>query len=264
MSLVVSKAIRLIDLVAEGVDNLADISEASEMSRSTTHRLLATLVEHNYLKLEAKRYTLGYRLLELGEQKKRSLSFVNAMHEVLARYAQLTSDTIHLAILDGKDMLLVDRVPGSRQLQINSFVGQRAAACMTAVGKVLIGQTDARGWPGYLVPLRRDYPKTPAQLLEEFRTAQLENYAVDYNECDIGTCGVASSFRVNERLLAAVSINGATAYFPGTRLEEMADMTLRMAGELAEIASQLPAGQGLSDIGTAADALPRALRTTSM
>lgn len=233
MSLVISKAIKLIDLVAEGADNLADIAEKSKMSRSTAHRLLATLVDHNYLALEGRRYSLGFRLLELGEQKKRSLSFVDVLHGVLVRYAEQTTDTIHLAVLDGDDILLIDRVQGARQLQIHSFVGQRASACMTAVGKVLIGQTDPRDWPSYLRKLPRNYPKTRTQLMDEFRQARLRNHASDFNECDYGTCGIASSFVVNERLRVACSINGATVYFEDGRMQQLESMVLKMAADLA-------------------------------
>ena len=257
MSLVISKAIKLIDLVANGHNNLADISKASKMSRSTTHRLLATLVEHNYLAIEARRYGLGYRLLELGEQKKRSLSFVDALHGTLASYSDLTGDTIHLAVLDGKDILLIDRAAGSRQLQIDSYVGQRAPACTAAVGKVLIGQTAAEDWRNYLMELPATYPKTEDELLEEFRVARLRNYAFDYNECDFGTCGVAASFRVNDRLTVACSINGATVYFEGDRLEQLAAIALKMARELGEAASRIDAdidfarnGHGNTRIGT--------------
>jgi len=246
MSLVISKAIKLIDLVAEGLDSLADIAKASAMSRSTTHRLLATLVEHNYLAMDAKRYTLGYRLLELGEQKKRSLNFVDALHKVLIQYAERTSDTIHLAVLDGKDIVLIDRVAGSRQLQIDSFIGQRATACTTAVGKVLIGQTDPRDWKGYLHSLPASYPKTRAQLLEEFRTAQLRNYAVDFDECDVGTCGVAASFfAIKNRLRVACSINGATVYFRDGRLQQLIGVVQQMAAEMEQIALQISPDVGI-------------------
>lgn len=243
MSLVVSKAIKLIDLVAAGVDSLADIAKASEMSRSTTHRLLATLVEHNYLILDEKRYALGYRLLELGEQKKRSLSLVDKLHHVLVRYGGLTGDTIHLAVLDGPDIVLIDRVAGSRQLQIDSFIGQRNIACTAAVGKVLIGHQDPRKWHDYLAHMPHPYPKTKNQLLEEFETARRQNYAWDRDECDLGTCGVAASLKVNDRLRVACSINGATVYFGNGRLGEVARIAVRMAAELQQLAlsgSEIP------------------------
>lgn len=252
MSLVVSKAIKLVDLVADGVDGLAEIAASADMSRSTTHRLLATLVEHKYLNLESKRYTLGFRLLELGERKKRSMNFIEATREILGKYADLTSDTIHLAVLDGRDTLLIDRVAGHRQLQIGSFIGQRATACTAASGKALIAQLDPKEWQGFLVPLPLDYPKSESDLIEDLRNARLKNVAVDYNECDYGTCGIASSFRVNDRLMASCSINGATAHFPPERVAEMGELTVQMAAELEAVASKISTSMSYHDLSPGA------------
>lgn len=241
MSMVLSKAIRLIDLVAGGADTLAGIAAASELSRSTTHRLLATLVEHNYLILENKKYALGYRLLELGEMKKRSLNFLDALRPVLLRYAELTSDTIHLAILDGKDIVLLDRVFGNRQLRINSFPGLRNTAFMTAVGKALIGQLPTRKWPAFLENMPAEYRRTKEQIMADFRKAQHENIAIDFDEVNVGTCGIASTFQVNDQRHVACSINGATVYFPQERLRELRPLVLKLADELkAAVAQQQP------------------------
>ncbi|MDI6025300.1 hypothetical protein QBK99_03645 [Corticibacterium sp. UT-5YL-CI-8] len=67
-------------------------------------------------------------MLELDETKRRNLNFLDALRPVLNRYAALTNDTIHLAVLDGKDIVLLDRVFGDRQLRINSFPGLRNKA----------------------------------------------------------------------------------------------------------------------------------------
>ncbi|RAH97387.1 IclR family transcriptional regulator [Acuticoccus sediminis] len=244
MSMVIGKAIKLIDVVASGAYSLGDIAKLSGMSRSTTHRLLSTLVEHNYLYFDQKHYGLGFRLLELGEQKKRSLHFVDALHGILVRYAGITSDTIHLAILDGTDIVIVDRIAGTRQLQIDSFVGQRTPAVMTAVGKALIGQTDPDGWLDYLDVLPPGYPKSREAILRELDTARLENYAFDFDECSIGTCGVASTFPFNDTTRLACSINGATVYFEDDRLESLVPMALEMADELRRAGASSPAQAG--------------------
>lgn len=239
MSMVLNKAIRLVDLVAAGVDNLTAISRQAEMSRSTTHRLLATLVDSKYLGLDGKRYTLGYRLLELGEMKRRSLSFLEVLRPILVRYAELTQDTIHLAVLDGRDIVLLDRVFGNRQLRINTFPGLRNTAFMTAVGKVLIGQLPAKQWPSFLENMPVGYPKAAERIMADFKTAQRDNIAIDFDECNVGTCGIASSFEANDELRVACSINGATVYFPGDRLRDLAPIARRLAGELkAAIAEQ--------------------------
>lgn len=232
MSLVLDKAFRLIDLVAAGNDTLAGLTDASELSRSTTHRLLATLVEHKYLSLVGKHYRLGYRLLELGETKKRSLTFLDALRPILMRYAEETSDTIHLAVLDGYDIVLIDRIFGDRQLRINSFPGLRNTAYKTAVGKVLIGQLPSRQWKSYVGRIPVGYRRSEEEILADLEAARRTNVAVDVDECNVGTCGIASSFRINDGLRVACSINGATVYFADGRMEALAPVVKRLAGEL--------------------------------
>lgn len=241
MSLVLSKAIRLVDLVAAGANTLNALAAASEMSRSTTHRLLATLVEHGYLAIEDKKYVLGFRLLELGEQKRRSLSFLEVLRPILVRYAAETCDTIHLAVLDGTDIVLLDRVFGDRQLRINSYPGLRNTAFMTAVGKVLIGNLPPKRWPSFVAGVPPAYPRSVEAILADFERARQSNIAMDMDECNVGTCGVASSFRVNDRLRVACSINGATVYFGDNRLAQLGAVAKAMAEELKRtLDSQMP------------------------
>ncbi len=237
MSLVIGKALRLIELVAEGQDSLAALVRRSDLSRSTTHRLLSTLVTHGYLSLTERRYELGFRLLELGEKKKRSLAFLDRLQPALRRAAATTRDTIHVAILDGVDIVLIERVAGARELQIRSFVGQRARAFKTAVGKALIARQPPETWSGYLRGIPRDYPKTQAALLADLETARTWNYATDFDEVNIGTCGVASAFRLREGFHAAASINGATVYFPTDRLLQLAETSRALSAQLERAAS---------------------------
>lgn len=242
MSQVLVKAIHLIDLVANNVTTLSDIAGQSGMSRSTTHRLLATLVEHHYLALENKHYSLGYRLLELGEMKKRSLNFIEVCRPVLVRYAELTKDTIHLAMLDGQDIVLLDRQFGQRQLQINSYPGLRNKAFMTAVGKVLIGNLPQNAWENHLKIVPPGHSKDIDTLQQELLDAQKLNVAYDIDECNVGTCGIASSFMVNQQQRIACSINGATVYFDSERMQQLASVVKAMAQELADAIIQHSGG----------------------
>lgn len=234
MSMVLTKAIRLVDMVAEGIDTLSEISTKSDMSKSTTHRILTTLVKHQYLSFEGRKYALGNRLFELGAIRRRRFDFVETLRPILSQYALDTGDTIHLAILDGQDILLVDRVFGNRQLRINSYPGLRAPAYSAAVGKVLIGHAPRDNWSGFLRDVPADYPRTEEKLLRDFSLARQTNVGFDMDECNIGTSGVASSFFLNSSTRIACSINGATVYFADGRLEALSDTVKRMAAELRQ------------------------------
>lgn len=242
MSQVIEKALNLIELVAKGNNTLTGLITESQLTRSTTHRLLSTLVQNGYLSYVERRYEIGFRFLELGERKRRTLAFVDAIRSDLERYAQTLGDTIHLAILDGMDIILIDKVAGERELQIRSHVGQRAPAYCTAVGKALIGRRPQTTWNAYLRNVPKDYPRTIASLREDFRRAQNEFYAIDYNEVSIGTCGIASAFQVHKTLEAAVSINGATVYFPSERIEHLSTVVVEMGDFLAKKCAALGPG----------------------
>lgn len=235
MSLVIDKALRLIELVADGNHLLAELVAHSELPRSTTHRLLSTLVQHGYLSYVERRYEIGYRFLELGERKRRSLAFIDVMRPELERHARTLGDTIHLAILDGVDIILIERIAGNRELQIRSHIGQRAPAFRTAVGKALIGRRPPTTWNAYLRGVPADYTRTHAMLREDFRNANKQGFATDYNEVSVGTCGIASAFSAGKNLDVAVSINGATVYFPPERMDELAVTVVEIAERLASL-----------------------------
>lgn len=231
MSLVVKKALRLVDLVAEGTTTLSGISSAAGISHSTTHRLLATLVEHGYLRLERRSYRLGPRLFELGRLPREDLDIVEKLRPILMRYASETRDTIHLAVLTGRNAQLIERIYGDRGLRINSYPGMMVKALTSAVGKALVAQLPHGQWAQYLDDLPGGYHRSRAEVLDDLARAR-GNVAFDQDECSIGTCGVAATFMANSEQRVACSINGATMYFPDGRLTRLAPTALRLAGEL--------------------------------
>lgn len=235
MSSVLDKAIKLVDLVASGTDSLSDLVTESELSRSTAHRLLATLVSHGYLSHDSRRYELGYRLLELGEKKRRTLRFLHTIRPVLERFSLETQDTIHVAVMSERDIVLIDRIAGHRQLQLRSYVGQRTPAYSTAVGKALISRMSSYKWSAYLQNVPANYPKTVPEIRAELEQARQAGFAYDIDECSIGTCGVAATFQVNDGFQAAVSINGATVYFQDGRLVALGETVKELGRQVDQV-----------------------------
>ena len=135
-------------LSAFGSDrSTAGVSELSRelgLSRSTTHRYIATLTSLGYLQqdAESKRYRLGPRVLDLG------FAAINSMdiREISVPHLQALSDatgfTVNLAILDGPDVVYIERCrtsrSGQRQIDLNLHVGSRLPAYCTGLGKALL------------------------------------------------------------------------------------------------------------------------------
>lgn len=125
------------------VRGIADLADELGMSRSTTHRYVVTLVALGYLEQDAQRkYRLGLRVTDLGMSALNSMSLREHAHPYLEELRRETNFTVNLAILDGVEVLYVDRVRGSRagqhRIDFELHVGSRLPAWCTALGKVLL------------------------------------------------------------------------------------------------------------------------------
>ncbi len=125
------------------VRGIADIADDLEMSRSTTHRYVSTLVALGYLEQGASRkYRLGLRVTDLGMSAMSSTGLREHARAYLEELRQRASYTVSLAVLDGSDILYVDRARslhrGQSQADLGLGPGSRLPAYCTALGKVLL------------------------------------------------------------------------------------------------------------------------------
>ncbi|MGH2904851.1 MAG: IclR family transcriptional regulator [Solirubrobacteraceae bacterium] len=122
---------------------IADIADSLGMSRSTTHRYVITLVALGYLEQGASRkYRLGLRVTDLGMSALGSAGLREHSHPELEELRQRTSYTAGLGVLDGEEVLYVDRARGLRREQDEAKPdprpGSRLPAHATAIGKLLL------------------------------------------------------------------------------------------------------------------------------
>ncbi|HZQ80587.1 MAG TPA: IclR family transcriptional regulator [Gaiellaceae bacterium] len=123
---------------------VSDLAREVGLSRSTTHRYIATLASLGYLDQDplSRKYRLGPRVLDLG------FSAINSMdlREVASPHLQALSDetghTVNMAVLDGADIVYIDRCRtsqrGQRDIDLNLHIGSRLPAYCTSMGKVLL------------------------------------------------------------------------------------------------------------------------------
>jgi IclR family pca regulon transcriptional regulator len=122
---------------------IADIADHLGMSRSTTHRYVITLVALGYLEQGASRkYRLGLRVTDLGMSALNSTGLREHSRPYLQELRQRTSYTVSLAVLDGAEILYVDRAAsfrrGQSKIDLDLHPGSRLPAYCTAMGKLLL------------------------------------------------------------------------------------------------------------------------------
>jgi IclR family transcriptional regulator, pca regulon regulatory protein len=210
---------------------IADIADDLGMSRSTTHRYVITLVALGYLEQGASRkYRLGLRVTDLGMSALNSTGLREHAHGYLEELGQRTSYTTSLGVLDGLDVLYVDRVRsfrrGQGKAELNLHTGSRLPAYCTAMGKLLLAnlpESEQRELIGQLKLTKRG-PNTITSkktLREELDQIQEAGFAVDDQELAPELYAIAAPVRNDARdVVAAV---GLAAHGSMISLEELVD-----------------------------------------
>jgi len=210
---------------------ISDIADALGMSRSTTHRYVITLVELGYLEQgPSRKYRLGLRVTDLGMSALNSMGLREHAHGYLEELRQRTSYTSSLAVLDGTEVLYVDRVRSFRRRQhrrqLELHVGSRLPAYATSMGKLLLAsvpEAEQRELVAAMKLTKRG-PNTITSKralraeLAEIRTAGL---AVGEEELMAGLYAIAAPVR-NEagETVAAVNLSADAAMLT---VEELVD-----------------------------------------
>ena len=120
---------------------IADIADALGMTRSTTHRYVTTLAMLGYLEQEASRkYRLGLRVTDLGLSAVNATGLREHAQPLLEELHRRVSYSVSLAVLEGPEIVYVDRARNFRrgQIDLNLQPGSRLPAYCTALGKVLL------------------------------------------------------------------------------------------------------------------------------
>jgi IclR family transcriptional regulator, pca regulon regulatory protein len=129
------------DRPALGISQLA---RELGLTRSTTHRYVATLASLRYLEQDSatRRYRLGPRVLDLGFSVLGSLELREIAAPHLRQLTDTTGHTSNLAIRDDTDVILIDRVRGRpgryHHLEFSLHVGSRLPSYCSATGKALL------------------------------------------------------------------------------------------------------------------------------
>lgn len=221
---------------AGGSLRLAELEAATGLPLPTIHRLIRALMHNGYVRQEAsRRYTLGPRLIRLGEVAGRTVGSSSMPH--LAALVAEIGETANIAVLEGDAVVYVAQVPSAHSMRMFTEVGRRVPAHCTGVGKALLSQLpDAQ----VLELLRRTgmpamTPRSltdPAALLSELEEIRAQGWAVDDAEQEVGVRCVAVPIK-GAPAQAAVSVSGPSGRVTAGRVAQIAPVLQRAAEMIA-------------------------------
>lgn len=197
---------------------ISDLARALGLSRSTSHRYVSTLARLGYLQqnIGTRKYRLGPRVLDLGFAAINSMELRQISAPHLQRLADETGHTVNMAILDGTDIVYIERCrssqQGQRAIDLNLHVGSRLPAYCTSMGKVLLADMDPARREALLdrielAPLGPNTLTDRAALRAELERVRGEGIAVNNEELAFGLRSIAAPVRGQSgNVVAAINL----------------------------------------------------------
>ncbi len=222
-ALTLMRGLDVLDRVAKGDNTLAKMSKSLGINKSTVHRLATTLVEHKYLILSPRDgYSLGTKLLELGFAASQQITVTRIAHPHLLKLSADTGDTVNLGVLDHHQVHYIDKIPGTRRIEVRCIIGERQALRPTGLGKALLLDADEDMLREVFLREARDQPRYRYDLkswLEVMKAYAVDGYALDLDENEDRIRCVAAPIRdISGRIIAAISVSSAQQYMDDARL----------------------------------------------
>ena len=121
---------------------LTELHRALNYPKSSLYMLLQTLVGRGWVELDAERgsYGIGVRALLVGTSYLDHDPVVRAAIRVMEQVRRDVNETVHLARLDGPDVVYLASRESEHHLRVVSRVGRRLPAHATSLGKALLAQ----------------------------------------------------------------------------------------------------------------------------
>ena len=233
------------------------ISVRSGIPRSSVHRILSQLVSARWLMRHEDGYALGLRMFEIGSLVAHRSRITCAARPFLHELAERTGQVVHLAVLDQRDVVYLDKVAssaGDRAFADRAFadtlpsrVGGRLPAHCTAVGKAQLAYSSLAVVGEYLATgLRRRTEATlatPAALEAAIASIRNSGYATDRDETVPGVACVAAPIRNFDEVAAAVSVCGPRDQM---RAKDLPQLVMWTAAEISRSLTRAAAPLALS------------------
>jgi DNA-binding IclR family transcriptional regulator len=208
-----SAVIDRVSLVLDAFDGpgrltLAQVVRRTGLPRSSAHRMLDRLVQLRWLRRSGRDYELGMRLVELGSLAIHQDRLHKAAAPLLADLHRTTGLVVHLAILDGSDVVYLDKIGDQMSGAVPTRVGSRSPAHCAAVGKAMLAYGQTPDDVDLSARKTRYSISSHAQLATELAKVRAHGVAFDREESLAGFGCVAAPIGGPGEAVAALSVCG--------------------------------------------------------
>jgi DNA-binding IclR family transcriptional regulator len=227
---VVQRALAVLDAVARGGESVSLTALAGDLGlpKPTAYRLLRELAEAGLVRRATEAaggFAPGPRLESLALAVMQHSGSSTARHAILSRLVEELGETCNITVLDGSQVLYLDRVESPWPLRVHLQPGSRVPLTCTASGKLFLARLPRLRRDRLLAQMRfeRHTERTladRASLEQELERIRRQGFAVDNEEYLAGLlCVAVPVIDARGRAIAAVAVQAPVARLPRERAE---------------------------------------------
>jgi len=219
---------------------LSEVAAVTDLARPTARRLLLTLAEIGYIRVDGNQFSLTPKVMDLGMSYVSSLGLWDIARPHLEQLVSYTGESSSMAQLDGSDITYVARVAVPKIIALRVEIGTRFPALQTSQGKVLLAALEPDELARTLeIPSRSGLPPFPARPMAEtmgdLQEVRARGWALADEELAPGIRSVAVPVR-DERGIVRAAMN-VTVHAAETTVDTLVHhhlpALLRTAGEVS-------------------------------
>ncbi|MGP9529354.1 IclR family transcriptional regulator domain-containing protein [Glutamicibacter sp. AOP5-A2-18] len=219
---------------------VSQVATATDQTRASARRFLLTLTDLGYLQANGNAYRMTPRVLDIGAAYLSGLTLPQAAVGHLQSLARDLEETASLCVLEGQDILYVERVTAPRLHALNVSIGNRLPAWVTSMGRVLIAHLEPAEQETFLErvdlhPYTEHTVADLAALKKELAKVREQGWSLVNQELDEGLRGLAVPVLRGGKLLGALNISVQTSRNNSEVIEEeLLPRLRRTAKEIAD------------------------------
>ena len=193
--------------------SLSEVAERTGLARAVVRRNLLTLQHLGYVSANGREFSLTPRVLELGYSYLSSLGLSQLAQQPMEQLANQVDESCSLSVLDGHDIVYVQRVAVRKVMSIALGIGARLPAFAASMGRVILADLSAEELSAWLreTKLRAFTHLTlhsAGALKAELHRVRDQGYSLVSQEIELGLCSIAVPIRaVNGRVVAGLNVS---------------------------------------------------------
>jgi IclR family KDG regulon transcriptional repressor len=235
------RGLKILESIAGGNTSLSvrELAQHMNLPRSVVHRLILTLEDEGYLKKNTIHagYTLGTKLWSLGSAAIQNLEIRDVARGYLENLAVKTNELVALAVLDGDEVVYIDKIDSSQTIRAYIPIGGRAPAYCISTGKAILAYRSGEEVSKIVSSMKRFTNKTVVNgdtLKRHLAEIRRRGYSVNSGEWHEDVAGVASPIQNREgNVTVAIGVTVPIHRLTKETIDQLGRLTIAAASGIS-------------------------------